>query len=267
MIETVAKISESRKRQTTGAENQASKRLYIRLSALAAVLFIVGPVDSAERMEAQAMVESIVAQACFDCHQGESADGDLDLTKLSWPLDDAETLRRWVQIHDRIKAGEMPPDQDDLSTPNRAKLLGALADSIGDAQRQRIRRWGRGALRRLTRTEFEDNLRDLLSLPDLDIADRLPEDRHTHGFRKVSRLLDMSRVQLDGYLDATEAALRRALAGGAKPPKSRKHRFTGTDLFPAWSASGIRPRQQHSAVQSVCQHASTDGHRVRPIRQ
>ena len=37
------------------------------------------------------------------------------------------------------------------------------------------------------------------------------------AFTKVSALLDMSHVQLDAYLEATETALRTAMAG-PKPP-------------------------------------------------
>ena len=36
-------------------------------------------------------------------------------------------------------------------------------------------------------------------------------DREAHHFNKVSETLDMSRVQLTAYLDATEAALRQAM--------------------------------------------------------
>ena len=73
MIETIARIFESGKTQAPGLESQAAKRLCIRFVALVSVLFVVGPVDSAERKEAQAIVESIVTQACFDCHREPTA--------------------------------------------------------------------------------------------------------------------------------------------------------------------------------------------------
>ena len=43
----------------------------------------------------------------------------------------------------------------------------------------------------------------------------LPEDREAHHFNKVSETLDMSRVQLAAYLDASEAALRQAMVTAA----------------------------------------------------
>ena len=74
-------------------------------------------------------------------------------------------------------------------------------------------------MRRLTREEYEQNLRDVLQLPLLDIRDMLPEDREEHGFNKTATALDMSRVQLAAYLDAAEAALQQAMADGPKPPQ------------------------------------------------
>jgi hypothetical protein len=45
---------------------------------------------------------------CIDCHNGTEADGGLDLAGLSTDLNDAEVMRRWVLIHDRVSDGEMP---------------------------------------------------------------------------------------------------------------------------------------------------------------
>ena len=88
--------------------------------------------------------------------------------------------------------------------------------------------------------EYENRLRDLLAMPHLDIRDKLPEDRDSHGFTKVSRLLDLSRVQLEAWLNAAEAALLAATAvsDALVPPTS--WRFTGTDLFPGLETFGER---------------------------
>lgn len=66
------------------------------------------------------------------------------------------------------------------------------------------------------------------------------EDRDANGFTKVSVLLDMSRVQLEAYLDATEAALRTAMVGSKPPKETVTQRFTGTDLFPTLETFGER---------------------------
>jgi hypothetical protein len=46
---------------------------------------------------------------CSDCHLEGTAKGGLDLAQVPTDLHDAEALRRWVRIYDRVRLGEMPP--------------------------------------------------------------------------------------------------------------------------------------------------------------
>ena len=201
---------------------------------------VITTVLTANSQAAVAPVESVVKHHCIACHNDDTAEGDLNLTRVPWTLGDQQVRQRWIEIYDRVTAGEMPPDGANLSEKERNRFLDALGHSIRDVENDRTRKQGRGPLRRLTRLEYEDNLRDLLKLPHLDVADQLPEDRDPHGFTKMAELLDMSHVQLDGYLDAAEVALRTAIASGVTPPETSHHVFTGTDLFPATSTFGER---------------------------
>ena len=176
-------------------------------------------------------LSNLLQQACLDCHDGDSADGGLDLATLDFKLDDRKLRARWILIHDRIRAGEMPPDPTMLSGQDRRTLLKALNRLITRADLADITKNGRGPLRRLTREEYEQNLRDILKLPSLDIRDLLPEDRVIHRSNKTIRGLEMSRVQLAAYLEAAEAALEKALANGPKPSPITRYRAAGTRLF------------------------------------
>lgn len=182
----------------------------------------------------------LLNQTCIECHNKETAEGGLDLTALPFDLNDHSTRRRWIRIHDRIEQGEMPPKAEYLPQTRRAELVNRLATAIHDADLVEITAHGRGAMRRLNRDEYEQNLRDVLQLPHLDIRDMLPEDREGHHFNKASETLDMSRVQLTAYLDAVESALRQAMASGPTPPPVTKFRAVGTSLFPENSTFGER---------------------------
>ncbi len=180
----------------------------------------------------------LMEQACFDCHDKETAKGGLDLTALPFTFNDLSTRERWIRIHDRVDKGEMPPKAADLPPPERAAIVKQLSSAIDEADHADIVANGRGPMRRLNRDEYEQNLRDVLQLPRLDIRDMLPEDREGHHFNKTTETLDMSRVQLTAYLDAAEAALRQAMATGLKPPVPAKVRVAGARLFPAKSTFG-----------------------------
>jgi hypothetical protein len=200
-----------------------------------AILWVL-PFSAVYPQEIPAQIE----QSCIECHDKETAKGGLDFTALPFDLKDHATRERWIRIHDRVEKGEMPPKAGDLPPAQRAELVKSLATSICDADHAEVLAHGRGPLRRLNRDEYEQNLRDVLALPALDIRDMLPEDREGHHFNKTTEVLDMSRVQLAAYLEAAEAALREAMAGGAAPPPVTKFRAVGTSLFPGNSTFGGR---------------------------
>ena len=214
----------------------------VRFAAIAGLVcqlsFLCAPSLSAtERPE---VIDAIITRTCVECHHGASAEGRLDLTSLSFTLDDRAVRDRWILMHDRIEAGEMPPDAGAMPINERLALEKMLDDAIAHADRADISANGRGPMRRLTREEVEQNLRDVLCLPLLDIRDMLPEDREARRFNKTTAVLDISRVQLAAFLDAADSALRQAKASGPQPPAVVKYRATGTRLFSETSTFGER---------------------------
>lgn len=187
-------------------------------------------------------ITAFLDQHCTVCHDDTKAEGDLNLLDLVFAPEEAANRGKWIRLHDRVAAGEMPPPEkaDGLSAEERAKMVQLLGGGLRAADRADIEANGRGPLRRLTRVEYENRLRDLLEMPHLDIRDKLPEDRDFHGFTKISRLLDLSRVQLEAWLDAADAALRSATAVSNEPVPATSWRFTGTDLFPELNTFGER---------------------------
>lgn len=193
--------------------------------------------DSAHLLAA---VPPQLAQSCVPCHSPETTEGGLDLTKLSFDLGDRSVRDRWIRIHDRVEKGEMPPATEEFPQEARAALVSSLKVAIHDADRAEVARSGRGPMRRLNRDEYQQNLRDVLELPSLDIRDMLPADRESHHFNKTSESLDISRVQLAAYLDAADSALRQAIASGVQPPPTTKFRAVATSLFAERSTFGER---------------------------
>jgi hypothetical protein len=185
-------------------------------------------------------IATLIERNCTDCHDSETKKGRLDLTALTFELADPKEMERWVQVFDRVENGEMPPKSENMKPEDRKALLAALESSLHGASSASIARDGRGPMRRLNRLEFEQNLRDLLALPPLDIRDMLAPDRESHHFDKVASTLDISHVQLAGYLDAVETALRQAVVKAATAPESRKTRVLGRQLGPRSIVGGAQ---------------------------
>jgi hypothetical protein len=128
-------------------------------------------------------------------------------------------MAKWVRIHDRVAAGEMPPDSDDSTDWKKARqeFLGTLAKSLTDEDLAT-----KGVLvRRLTRVEYENTVRDLLGV-QTEMQSLLPEDGQSHGFDKVGDGLDLSSSHLQRYMDAAALALRDAIQKGQRPETAKQ---------------------------------------------
>ncbi|HYE99562.1 MAG TPA: DUF1592 domain-containing protein [Planctomycetota bacterium] len=156
---------------------------------------------------------------CAGCHMDGEAKGGLDLDRLSADLNDAETLRTWERVHDRLQAGEMPPKKREQPTAReRDAVLGRLAPALVKADRATRS----VVLRRLNRVEYENTVRDLFGV-HVDLKDLLPEDATSHGFDTIGEALSSSSELVQAYLQAADVAIDAAL-GPAKEPKRIRHK-------------------------------------------
>ncbi len=150
---------------------------------------------------------------CAGCHNDIDRKGGLDLEALVFKPDEPANQERWIRIHDRVAAGEMPPAEKRRPDPSAvADFTRVLGREIATADRERITREGRSLRRRLNGHEYENALRDLLSAPWLQIRGQFPEDGEAHRFNKSASALDVSHVHLSRYLTAADHALRQVLA-------------------------------------------------------
>ncbi|MFM7055300.1 MAG: DUF1587 domain-containing protein, partial [Planctomycetota bacterium] len=197
--------------------------------------------SAAVRHDLPPAISRFLQRHCADCHSGEQIEADFTIDTLTFELDNTAMRNRWIQLFDRVLQHQMPPaDSSTLTDSDRKAWLDQLNPQLESAAVQHLLQHGRGPARRLTRSEFQNNLRHLLQLPQLDIRDKLPAERDAHGFTKISQLLDVSRVQLEAFLDASETALQQATAGSQPPPAATTQRFSGLDLFPELSTFGER---------------------------
>jgi hypothetical protein len=94
------------------------------------------------------------------------------------------------------------------------------------AEQTRVAGQGRTGVRRLTRVEYENTVRDLLDLPGITLQGELPADGSAHGFDNNSDALDISHVNLAKYLEAADRALDMAIATRPRPPEVVKQRIS-----------------------------------------
>ena len=209
----------------------------IRNSICSTLLFLTTTVMAVDA-PATRTISNLTKQYCTECHNPSNEAERLDFTSLTLDFDNPVVFNQWEDIFDKVTSMQMPPDQEDMPTTARHDFTKLLGRTLQRSDRQQIEKYGRGTIRRLTRSEFQQNLRDLLHIPHLDIQDYLPEDRESHHTNRITTTLDISRVQLAAYLEASDVALRQAIASGTQPRTPVKRRFAGVNLFSGGSTFG-----------------------------
>jgi mono/diheme cytochrome c family protein len=188
------------------------------LAAAAIALLIApstAPLAAAEPATAtdagHASVRAFFARHCNACHGAELQEGKLRLDQLSADFNADDARGRWLQVYDKLQAGEMPPPEEPRPAKDEVARVSAwIAGQARDADAARQRDRGRVMMRRLNRVEYENTLRDLLAI-NADLKDLLPEDGEAHGFDNVGEALQLSSVLMERYLEAADAALDAAL--------------------------------------------------------
>ena len=208
------------------ADPRGASRL--RLLGLAVLALLAAPPAGAA--EPPAPDKAFVRDYCTSCHNETDRKGRLDLAHLAFDPKDSANLAVWVKVHDRVKAGEMPPKSRPRPDAARQKaFVEGLAQSIVAAERAALAGEGRAVLRRLNRQEYENALRDLLGVPWAEIANRLPEDGEAYRFNKSGEALDMSYLQMARFMDSADYALRLAMATGLERPAKTTRKLYARD--------------------------------------
>lgn len=170
--------------------------------------------------EVPANIVSFLSKHCLECHDTANKSGNLDLSEASFQLSQPATKQQWIQIHDRIRAGEMPPkDATQPSEKDKSQILELLNTELLKFETKQRDANGRSIVRRMNRTEFENTLRDLMDVPWLEIKELLPDDGRANGYTKSAAALDVSPVLLSKYAEAIDVALDAAVAKWSVPPE------------------------------------------------
>jgi hypothetical protein len=102
---------------------------------------------------------ALPAKHCLACHNEDDPNGNLDFGALQHDAQDRDNCARWDRMHDRVKAGEMPPAEEPRPEAKAlASFMDGPAHALTESERAIYARNGRATLRRLNRYEYENAL-------------------------------------------------------------------------------------------------------------
>ncbi|MCB1086872.1 MAG: DUF1587 domain-containing protein, partial [Verrucomicrobiae bacterium] len=173
-------------------------------------------------------LQPLIEAHCLDCHGPDSQKAGLRLDTLSTELSDAAALNRWVKVHDRLAAGDMPPAKRERPPVAMVEAsVKSLHQSLHHASLKRQETQGRVLIRRLNATEYENTVRELVGT-EVALKEIFPEENAAAGFDNVSAALDLSSTHLLLYQEAAEKAIASVIP--KHPPLPLKERRTGREM-------------------------------------
>ncbi|GIX01000.1 MAG: cytochrome c [Pirellulaceae bacterium] len=200
------------------------------ICTLLMMIWAVVTLPQARAADPAAELVEHLAKHCFDCHSGSSSEAGLDLAELNWDLRDAATFATWVQVHDRVAAGEMPPpDATTMDQSQRTALVAQLGQALRTYQRQIQQEQGRVVARRLTHSQLEATLQDLLGI-DVPLTRHLPQPPRTGEYTTLAELQTLSHFDLENHVQVVDMALDEAMRRALTPTTPWKRRFSAKEL-------------------------------------
>ncbi len=173
------------------------------------------------RTENLANVSEFVSAHCLDCHGSADPELGFDIEGLEFSADAfaAQDFAAgpYEKILKKVAAGQMPPpDAFQPDVQETQKAVSALGHLLEQRQSEFPRYSSGGTIRRLTRTEYQNSIRDLLAV-EIDASEFLPEDPSSHGFDNIT-VEGLSPLLLNRYLSAAESISRAAIGGSDGGP-------------------------------------------------
>jgi mono/diheme cytochrome c family protein len=204
--------------------------LAITAAIVATLLIPLGRTQNfASQQDSRQASTVALRQYCVTCHNPtlKTAGLVLDPDAVAQAGNNGET---WEKVIRQLRSKTMPPPG--MPRPDAAiyeKVASYLETELDHAAAANPNPGELPNLRRLTRTEYQNSIRDLLALDNLpkemDFTLLLPADNASSGFDNIADLLYISPAIMERYLDAARKISRLAVGDPATPVMVNIHRL------------------------------------------
>ena len=190
-------------------------------------------------------VTPFIKNYCFKCHSNKRQKGGINFQPALKTPGSSASGKRWKQAVANVKAHDMPPE--DSKQPADDKRV-RFIEAISMIKYLSPKDPGPFVIRRLTKTEYGNTLRDLFGV-DPGVADDLPDEVFGEGY-----LNSLSPLLSEQYLGIAKEVLDQILSPEGSPPTEMQKRLFGET--PASS--------EHEAANSVARSLAKKAYRRPP---
>ncbi len=176
----------------------------------AALALIVTPLSAED-------IRPLLQKYCLDCHNADKQKGDVDLTHFGSPQNVVKEFKLWQTMLQQVEEEEMPPKKPLPSAAEREEIVAFLRKGIDSVDWSQQKGIEHVTLPRLTKTEYNNTLRDLLGI-DFEPGKLLLDDGPgLSGFTNDRDALFISPALAEQLFDAADYALQSMLNLRQKP--------------------------------------------------
>ncbi|WP_222436019.1 DUF1592 domain-containing protein [Rubripirellula reticaptiva] len=188
-------------------------------------------------------VTPFIKTYCLECHQNSRpTEAGLSFTPALDTPGHAAFSEKWKKAAARVKTHDMPPDGLEQPTDEERQMFMKWLDKVKYLSPKDP---GTFVIRRLTKTEYSNTLRDLFGV-DPKIAAGLPDEVSGEGY-----LNSLSPLQLEQYLSIADEVLDQVLAPDDSPPTQFQQRHFGE----APASKNDSRREARKVAQSLAKRA------------
>lgn len=202
--------------------------------------------NGAAQAEPPEFLAGFLQDNCICCHGPEKQKAKLRLDTLGTDFSEGRNSSVWIEVRDQLNLGEMPPaDEPQPDTGQLHAVSKWIADELRDLHAQANSTKGRVTLRRLSRTEYANTVRDLLKVTFAEgnsPLEFLPPDGSLEGFDKLSKALLVDPSLMEKYYEVAQLVANRAIRIRKERVPSHIQRFEfeslpkfGNISYQAWS--------------------------------
>lgn len=161
-------------------------------------------------------LKTVAETYCVSCHDAGGAKGGLNL-EPALKEDISAHPEVWEKVVRRLRGRAMPPAGKNRPTEAvYASTITSLETVLDRSATDKPNPGRTDTIRRLTRAEYQNAVRDLLAL-EVDASAMLPADESSHGFDNIT-VGTLSPTLLDRYVTAAQRISRLAIGGAERAP-------------------------------------------------
>ncbi len=155
---------------------------------------------------------SFTRKFCNDCHGDETDEAGINLEELASQLPLIRNRQTWSQVIEVLKKGSMPPEEELQPGNEKVQQVSHTLDrAINHFDFSQIDDPGFEPIRRLSHTEYNNTIRDLLGV-DIKPAERFHSELiGKSGFDNSANTLFLQSTLMERYISAAERVVDEAI--------------------------------------------------------